>query len=278
MFDNDVSLIGGFNNKPNKTINFYYGIVIDVSVKGDKGLKVRITGVDDKLSDDELPWCASFIPINLVFLTPKAGEMVKIIPQSTEDIYMNREWIGPVITNPLNSDYQSNTTALSNQANSTYKENIDENLLKDYENLYPQDGSVLQGRNNSDIVLGDRSLELRAGKHEVKNKTKRNKKNPASLKIQLDERGVRSDAVLMADKVVISTTPILDPEELERVILEASSASYAEPIITFMRMMQDFVANHIHASNLPPNRGTGSVRDIINFDVESVKANNIKLK
>lgn len=278
---NDVKHLGDHINKPSNTVNFYFGTVISVSPNGDKRIKVRVKGLDDKMDDSQLPWCASFIPIHLSNL-PKVGEMVKVIPQSTEDVHLNREWIGPIITNDLNVDYQSTTTALSNQSNSTYKENINKDLIKDYDYLYPQDAVMMQGRENSDLLLGKSSAELRAGKYEKKDKTKKNIKNPSYLKLMLDEKKNESYAVTASDKILLIShgefKAIIDEEELQKIIMEASSAAYAEPLMDFMKMVQDFVANHVHATNLPPNTGTGSVRDILNFDINSIKAVNIKIK
>src|SRR5690606_5241278 len=152
--------------------------------------------------------------------------------------------------------------------------------IKDYDFLYPQDAVMLQGRSNSDILLGESLVELRAGKHEKKNKSKKNIKNPAYIKVKVDES--KSTASVVADKILLIShgqfKAIIDEQELEKIINDAFSATYAEPLMDFMRLMQDFVANHIHATNLPPNVGAGSVRDILNFDVNSIKSNNIKIK
>lgn len=283
MVNDSSKLIGGFSHKVSNSVNFYYGVVVDISTDGDKKIKVRIKGIDDKLTNEELSWCAPYLPIFLTF-TPKVGEMVKIIPQSNDDIYVNREWIGSIIVNDLNIDFQVQSTALANQKNSSLRETLKTKLIEDYENIYPQKDVIsLQGRGNSDLILGDKYIELRAGKHLVKNKTKLNKLNPSSIKLSIDDNGSTSYTTVTSDKILLISnndeySSIIDKNELEKIINTAMSATYAEPLIEFMNLMKDFVANHIHVSNLPPNKGVGAVRDILNFDVSSVKAPNIKIK
>src|SRR5690606_31565564 len=135
---------------------------------------------------------------------------------------------GPILTNDLNIDYQSNTTALSNQKSSTYKEDIKKENIKDYDFLYPQDAVMLQGRSNSDILLGESLVELRAGKHEKKNKSKKNIKNPAYIKVKVDES--KSTASVVADKILLIShgqfKAIIDEQELEKIINDAFSATY----------------------------------------------------
>ena len=282
MFDNEIGSISYDTRKYDNNITFYYGNVIEISTNGDKRIKVRIKGIDDKLEDKDLPWCVSFIPIHLC-VTPKIGEMVKIIPQRLNDVYNNREWVGPVVVHDLNIDYQSSTTSLANQPNSPYTDKININKINNFKILYPQDGVNIKSRDNSDIILSDKTITLRSGKHIVSDKTKLNTINPAKIELYITDNGKESYTTVNSDKIILVShdgtgDTIVTKEKLEEIINESLSATYAEPMITFMKYVQDFVANHIHVNNLPPNRAAGSVLDILNFDVESIKAKNIKIK
>lgn len=263
---------------------FYYASVIDINdPQGGKRIKARIKGVDDKLSDGELPWASSFIPLNIV-TNPKKGEMVKILTPNITDLYNKREWIGPVFNTYEDLDFQSASTALSTQEVSGVQPKRRLNQ-PETAGAYVQEGEVaIQGRDNTDVVFKDKEVLIRAGKFVYNDKTKLNGVNPAYIKLKLDAQSDVSYGAMVADKILLIShnghqgfNRIIEQKDLESIIENALSAAYAEPLIEFLKLMQDFVANHIHASNLPANKGRGSVPNIIEYDLDRILAKNIKI-
>ena len=68
-------------------------------------IKVRIKGLDDKISDENLVFCDPFLPKYLNII-PKVGEAVKIQHWRTDKTQTRREYIGPVVSQVqrLNND------------------------------------------------------------------------------------------------------------------------------------------------------------------------------
>lgn len=283
MFEKNI--LADNNNFIPKNNVFYYGRVVDVNDPlGGKRVKVRIKGLDDKISDENLSWALPFLPLNLV-IQPKNGEMVKILFPSINDSFNKREWVGPVFSSYENLEFQSANNALMNQDISGIESGRSVNKMVSANGAYPEGDDVgLQSRNNSDLILKDKEALLRAGKYVYNNKTKTNVKNPSYLQLKLSKDGKQSYGSVVADKINLITHQgknkykyNLTQEELDNIINNALSAAYAEPIIDFLKLMQDFVANHIHATNLPANKGVGSVPEILKFDLDSIKASNIKI-
>lgn len=70
-------------------------------------IKVRITGLDDKLKDVDLPDCLPLIP-QFFSGIPDVGELVYIICSNPWEPYYGRFWIGPIYDDDgLNQDYDT---------------------------------------------------------------------------------------------------------------------------------------------------------------------------
>ena len=75
----------------------WLGKVIDVNDPEAAGrIKVRIKGLDDKKSADEIPYAWPFLPLYLNIL-PKKNETVKIILYDAKNEDSYREYVGPII-------------------------------------------------------------------------------------------------------------------------------------------------------------------------------------
>lgn len=272
------------DNKINETF-FYYGTVINVDDPTDANrIKVRIKGIDDKTRDNDLPWCSSFLPLYLV-TNPKSGEMVKIFFPSKADIMNKREWCGPIISSYNNLSYQDSSTALSGQDISKISPSKSLNKNPTSKGAYiDKENTGFQGRDNTDIVFKSKEVLIRAGKFVFNDKTKVNLKNPAYLQLKYMEDGELSFGSIVSDKICLIThkgvknfASILDEEELQKIIENAYSVAYAEPVVELFKLFQDFAINHIHPQNLPPNRSAGKINDIANFDINKIIAKNVKI-
>lgn len=278
MFEKNTGLINDYGVN-NSITNFYYAKVVDINdPSGTKRIKARIKGVDDKTPDSNIPWAISFLPLNIC-MTPKEGEMVKIFYQNKEDILNKREWIGPILSSYSNIEYESYNNALNNTQLSNR-----ELPKKTNSSIYQTDTFSIYGRDNSDILFKPNEIMFRSGTKSIEDNNLLNEKNMATMRLKLSSDGSMSDTTIFSDKIILSTNEgkfrfnkLITDKEVLNIIENSYSATYAEPLIEFLSYIQDFVVNHIHSTNLPPNSGTGSVRNISDFDLEKLKAKNIKI-
>lgn len=125
-------------------------------------IKCRLQVVDgNRLTEGDLSDCYPLLPKHLS-VYPKKGEYVYIITLAKGSPQQIRYFIGPVVDTygQLNiaPDDQSETNA-----------GIESNQLREPEKgIYPSRNHVsIQGRNNSDVVLKDQEILLRAGKYVI---------------------------------------------------------------------------------------------------------------
>lgn len=264
---------------------YYYATVVDINDPLDcRRIKARIKGIDDKIPDSQLPWCTQFLPLFFI-PNPKIGELVKIFYPSKKDIMNKREWHGPIITSFNNLQFESARTALSNQAVSDIPTEKSLKNTPSANGAYIDNKDIgIQGRDNTDLIFKDKEVLIRAGKFVFNDKTKVNTKNPSYIQLKLKTDGSTSYASLVADKICLishngpkSYNTILNEDELKRIIESAYSAAYAEPIVEFLKLVQNFVVNHIHPQNLPANKAFGKINEISTYDLNKIIANNLKI-
>lgn len=283
--ERQTHLLEKYTGREGKNNFYHFGRVIDINDPlNSYRIKVRIKGVDDKLTDDKLPWCSSFLPI-FANILPKKDEMVKVILLNPIEPLLRREWIGPIIASQQNFFYESYLTALSNSDLSNQEPEKNVNKIIDAKGVYPDLKDIaLIGRDNTDIILKEKEVLIRAGKHEVSDTVKLNTKNPSYIQLKYSSDGKLSTSSIVGDKICLISNngnkifnKIIDDVELKRIIDNAYSAVYAEPLIDLLKLIQDFVANHIHPMDSPPNRGAGKILDILSFDLNKIKAINLKI-
>lgn len=182
--------------------------VTDVTKSG--RIKVRITGIDDTITNDSnLPLCAPLLPKYLLTL-PKVGECVFIFQHEysesspTASFKSNRYWVGPLITQPDKLNEEPYNSALSILPDG-YVKLKDPKLEK---GTYGENEDIiLQGRYNTDIIQKDRQIWLRAGKTVDGNPKKFNKE---LAYIQLKYGGEKLKRVVKERTVQTTTLPIPD--------------------------------------------------------------------
>jgi len=143
------------------------GEVISVTDNTKSGrIKVRITGIDDKETDNSLINCVPLLPKYLTIL-PKVGECVFVFQYEHKDsspsasFKNKRFWLGPLITQPTKLEgefYNSSLSILPDGYAKLKDPNLEEGSYGNDEDI------VLQGRFNTDIVQKDREMWLRVGK------------------------------------------------------------------------------------------------------------------
>lgn len=281
-FEKQVHLQENYNNDKISN-NFYYGVVINISDPLDSyRIQVRIKGVDDKYSDNDLPWCAPFMPIFLNIL-PQLNELVKIfIPKLTEPL-TRREFLGPYISSVQTLLYDSSLTSLSNSNLSSQTPNKAISNIPSANGAYPSKKDIaLQGRDNTDIILKEKEILIRAGKFIYNDNTILNNTNPSYIQIKLTKDGKQSYANLVADNIYLIThkgtnkyDAILTDKTLALINEIGQHAVLGNNLVKWMKLITANVAGHLHAPELPQDIGSPNYNELVKFDFNSVLSTNI---
>lgn len=277
--------------------NFYLGEVVSIDDDTDAmRIKVKINGqnLDNKLSNDELPWCSPFLP-KFLSVMPRVGETVKVILYDRKNPYKNREWLGPIISQPHKMNFdphffssRSGTDFQVVPLEQAISKNPDVINRPNWQ-LFPKTDVSIFGRDNSDLIIRDSEVLLRAGKYyPTTNKNikpadfKINTKNPGYISVKFykknntnlsnseqrkqgNELGLNEDTSvtnIVSDKInlithkgsnakgVGKTESIIDTVEINN-----SNEKKLHPLIygdvmwEFMSILKEYVQSHVHPYN-----------------------------
>jgi len=282
-FEKQTHLEGNYDNVKGSQ-NIAYGKVVDIDDPLDSyRIKVRIKGVDDKISDEGLAWCESFLP-KFINIIPKKGELAKILFFDTTSPMMRRQWIAPIISQVQNLNFESHLTALAGTDLSNQSAGISISKIPESDGAYANKTDVaIQGRDNSDIIFREKEVLIRAGKFVFNDNTKLNNTNPTYIQLKLKKNGSSSYANIVANKIFLIThngattyNPILTEKDLLEIEKNADPAVLGNRLIDFLQLVKEYCLTHIHM-DVPPNIGTGKVTEIANFDLTTLISKNIKL-
>ena len=169
--------------------------IIDSTKSG--RIQVRITGVDDKESNQSLIKCVPLLPKYLITL-PKVGESVFVFQYEnnssspTSSFKTKRFWIGPLITQPTKLEgepYNSSLSILPDGYTKLKDPNLEIGTYGEDEDI------VLQGRYNTDIIQKDRQIWLRVGKYIDESPNKFNGKNLGYIQLKYGGEKLKREIV-----------------------------------------------------------------------------------
>ena len=158
------------NNTAKEIQNIYYGEVITIEDETDGGrIKVRIADLDSKTVNENLPWAFPILP-KFFHLYPQVGETVRIFIEDVRYPQRSRFWMGSVVSQLQKIDFDSIYTSISTtNVNLTAPEKAI-STYPDAVGVFPNKEDVaLIGRDNTDVILRVRDVEIRAGKNENEN-------------------------------------------------------------------------------------------------------------
>lgn len=167
-----------FENVQNDIIsdkNIYVGTVIKIDKQYlDGTISVRIDGLDDKLSDNELYDVKPAFAHGFIWYYPKVGEQV-LIAVNQKNNNSQRFWLGIINQKPDSLDYSTNnnTNTLTNNKNAI-------GVFPNYTDV------VIHGRDNTDIKLSDKNegeILIRSGRHTDKS-NEFNSINPSFIQLK----------------------------------------------------------------------------------------------
>lgn len=273
-------------NKQKDVRNVYWGEVVSIDDPTDGGrIRVRIADLDNKTPNENLPYAYPLIPKHF-HIYPQVGEVVRIILEDVNYPQRSRFWMGSVISQPHKIGYDNIYTALSTtnlavtapeKAPSTYPE---------AKGVYPNiEDIALVGRENTDLILRERDVELRAGKHEYDNNLVLNKKNPASVRLLFEQISgkTQSSVVTMADKIAfISHEGIpkfkaaqIDEKEREEIFATGHPLGRGDVIVEALEILRKAIIQHIHPYSGLPSDKSGIIIDLEKVDFTKILQRNI---
>jgi len=283
---------------------FYYGRVTSVEDSAMAGrIKVRIVPDDkDYEYDSDLPWCYPLIP-KFFNVVPKVGEAVRVFMYTTNKnkTDINRGYIGPVIGQPqdLNKDTKLNSLIVGSDIGYGLPMKAPD-TIELAKGVYPQAQDVaIQGRDNSDIILNSREVNLRAGKFKSNNPLSMNTGQQPRIQLKSINNDTSSASIIATKIHLISYegSPGVSFDNLEyngldvgirggipNGNLEMFLRKRTEPIIygnrlvDFLLLIKDYITNHEHKDGEgKPISGTGSLKKIQSYNLEKLKSQNIRI-
>lgn len=294
------SVYGSFKENENKQI--YIGIVINIDDDKNTGnLKIRIKGVDDNVSDGELPNSFPILP-KFVNIYPKVGEAVLVF--NFNDIKKDRLWLGPIVSQNQSLRFSDGlTTALSGFDFGSVAPK--KNYLQSPENVgsYPSKKDIaIQGRVNCDILLGDNNITIRSGKIDLNDSkyVKFNKQNPSYIQVRhslnLINNGVevknQGCINVVSDKINLLTynsklknyditnqDDLITEEVINNIIKESQEIVYGRNLVEFLKIFIKAFITHVHPyhGDVPENLDNEATIDqLLKFNLDTLLNPNVK--
>jgi len=261
----------------------HYGEVIEINDPTEGGrIKVRIPDLDNKIANDDLSWCYPLLP-KFIHLYPKIGEMVRVFIEDAKYPQRSRYWIGSIISQPQKIGFDGIYTALSTTNRGVTSPDAATSTIPDAVGVYPRLTDIaIVGRVNTDIILRDNEVHLRAGKHENGNVLKLNIKNPATISLVFEPKPnsstYYSSGIIMGDKIALIThngnpqfkSNQLTSEDRERIFAEGHPMARADVLVEALKVFKEAIINHIHGySTLPPDK-TSIIKSLESLNLEAI--------
>jgi hypothetical protein len=291
---NSLSLSENKNKTNNYVIpNYYIGKVVSIDDPNKANrIKVYISNVDyDKLVNgkvdiDKLVYCEPNIPPHF-FILPKVGEYVRIhIGNDKDNSRSDRYWTGPIITQLTKLEYDSipfrkSNLGLNNDIRA-YQPNPD--TIPESKGLFPENDDIaLLGRTNSDLILKTNQVLLRTNKYSELDKLKINNVNPSYIQLLVSDKKTYTNVVsekinLISGDLSNGIEKLISEGNINDIMSKLHPSVYGDVLQIFIKYMIDFVKNHVHPYHgMPPDKQVGSYKELVNFDLNSIISDNIKI-
>ena len=265
-------------------------------------IKVRIKGVDDHiLNTSDLADC---FPLMQKFLhvVPKVGETVWIITPDLKNLFIDRLYIGPIISQPQQLEKDGHVgNATAGLSGGFMKLKPAPSTIPENKGVYPNTEDIaIQGRNNADIIFKNAEVLIRAGKFLVKDKVggipKFNKDNPSYIQIKsqvpYNDKTV-SVTNIVSDKINLLTheegsprfslgdqDSMISEKELARILDQAHPLVFGDLLIEYLNLFKEAMINHVHPyDGMKPEDLAGHVKikKFLEYDVTKIISKNIKI-
>jgi len=271
----------------NDTTIVHRGKVVSTDDPDDAGrIRVRIMGIDNDDTDNEIFYAFPMLPkyLNIV---PKQHEAVLLFTFTTGDNKKDRMYMGPIIPQPQNLD------------DSTYDINAWDGFSFGRKEFGPapinrskikgghpkKDEIAIQGRKNTDIILKDGEVLLRAGKFvypsDLANNTRGDDEFDSKLKYKFNNRTqgylqIKYNAQInvpennanpeygsvtniVSNKINLLTHKegnprfnltnqdnLISDDEMQKILSEAHPLVFGDKLLEFLKLVRNAVSNHTH--------------------------------
>lgn len=298
----------GSGKKLDTTI-FYYGkVVSNQDELGANRIKARIVGIDDHVNSNNISYAFPMVQ-KFLHVIPKVGESVLIFIPDVKNPNIDRMYIGPIISQPQmlfnDNEIYSSKSALDSGIKEAQPAPF---TIPENRGVYPNIKDIaLQGRDNSDIILKEKEVLIRAGQFESNTAKgqipKFNKVNPSYIQIKHDvtlkqatdktktEIGgvinvVSNKINLLTHKdgaprfVLNNQDDTIAEAELQKIISEAHPMVFGDNLIEFLKVFITAFINHVHPyPGLKPQdlSGVNDIDKLLEYNLDSFLSKNIKI-
>jgi|TARA_R110000796_G_scaffold59710_4_gene137857 hypothetical protein len=298
----------GAGRRLETTVFYYAKVVSNQDELGASRIKARIVGVDDAIALNALPFAFPMLQKQL-HVVPKINETVLIFIPDVKNPNIDRMYMGPIISQPQFLYKDSNIFSAKSTLSSGIKEAQPSPFtIPENRGVYPNvEDIALQGRDNSDIVLKEKEVLIRAGQFDSSVSRgeipKFNKVNPSYIQVKhgvtlTPETESSTSEVggvinVVSNKINLITHKNGSPrfilndqdnniadKEIQKIIKEAHPLVFGDNLIEFLQVLIDAFINHVHAyPGLKPQdvSGANDIDKLLEFDLESFLSKNIKI-
>jgi hypothetical protein len=289
-----------YHSGDNNSKIFHIGVVESVQDINDTGrIKVRIKGVDDHITEvNKLPHSFPLLQ-KFIHITPKVGESVWCMFPDNSNPFMDRLYIGPIISQPQNLEKDPHAiTSTAGLDGAFVSPNTAPSTLPESRGVYPNKNDIaIQGRKNNDILFKDNEIQIRVGKYSEKNMEntvpKFNKENPTYIQLKQANNDAGGVINLVGNKINIlghdGGNPrfnLADPEgmisndELANILDKAHPLVFGDLLIEYLNLFKEAFINHVHPyDGMRPEdlKGINAKKKFLEFDVEKIISKNIRI-
>ena len=279
------------NNKTNSNSRvLFIGKVISVDDDLEAmRIQVRIPEFDNNILDKDLATC---YPLHgqILRIFPQVGESVVIMLSDIKSPYNDRLWLSPVIRTYQNLKLDSTIEGNGFVGIQGY---FEKNLKSfspftsnpEVEGILPdkKDISII-GRNNTDLVLSDNKIMLRCAYTKPDDNLSINTKNPGFILLNYNKTTKKTTNIVRADNVLLIShdglpnfKSIMDEAEIEDAINKCHALPYGDILVNVLKLFAQTIINHIHPYPSKPPIKDENIRNISNFNYDSILSKNIKI-
>lgn len=289
MITSREDINGTSNGKKIKEIplvhNILYGRVISNEDENEMGrLIVKVRGIDDKYNVNDLPYCYPLLP-KFFHVIPKNNEIVKVLISDINRPFSLRYWIGPVISQPQFYSFENSLTAENGTEYGLSNPDISPNKFEKSKGIYPELEDVgILGRDNNDIILKDKQITLRVGKHIINDKLNLNTKNPGYINLKISDDGNISSIMNVANKIGLMThegkikyKSILDEEEITKFFNTAHPLLKGDLTVEVLKKIINAILFHVHGGSGTPPVKTNPILELSNINLDNIISENIRI-
>jgi len=270
----------------NRTI--YYGYVVSIDDDTDGGrIKVRIPDLDNNIDDNNLPWAYPLLP-KFFHVFPKVDEIVRIFIEDNKFPQRSRYWLGSVISQLHKIEYDNKISALSTTNLGFIAPDVAPSKYPDSDGVFPLKTDIgIIGRVNTDVILRENQIFIRAGKHENNNILKFNNINPAQINLNFEANTNNDDyysnTIISSDKIAIIShdgIPKFKPTNLTQqdkidIFNNGHPMVRGDVLVEALNLIRNALIAHIHGYSAIPAEKTEIILQLENIDFENMLQKNI---